>query len=318
MITLRAFTSGVLLYSCLAIPTTLSAEEGWQDSKPIEVARSHLNATTFHDEIYVAGGAGLLGPEGAFELYDPLSDYWMPLPSLPGGREQFGMAASANRIFVSGGFMSDGAFLGNIELWSYEPEMRQWNKEPDMPGSRAAHSMVTVDDKLYVFGGIGDKLKDSFVFDLAERKWTLGPKLPSVRANAVAVLIGRKVYLVGGVVEGGQVSRRVDVLNVDTSQWSRVADIPLAVTGAAIGVLNGEIHLAGGTTVSPRKTSSKHFVFNPQKNQWKSTKSLLTPRTAGTSTTAAGRWYVIGGGVGSGIFALFTTTDMVESFGNPK
>ena len=153
----------------LGLPSLLWAQS-WQESRPLEVARSHLAATTLNDEIYVAGGSGLLGPEGSFELYDPLSDYWIPLPSMPGGREQFGMAASGKRIYVSGGFMADGALLGNEELWSFEPDMRQWTKEADMPAPRAAHSMIAIGDKLYVFGGIGGLLKDVFVYDVAGRK----------------------------------------------------------------------------------------------------------------------------------------------------
>jgi len=308
---------GACLLACffaLGVAPVATAE-GWSDHKRLEVARSHLSATTFNGEIYVAGGAGLIGPQDVFELYDPIADFWVPLPSLPGGREQFGMTNAAGRIYISGGYTAEVNGSASDDVWSFDPNQLIWQAEPKMPGARAGHTMAAVGSMLYVIGGVGAGASNTLVFDTETRKWRTIGAMPASRSGVSSIPIGNKIYVLGGLSTSNQVSRRVDILDVSSETWSRGPDMPKARAGAALGLLNGEIHLAGGATFNPRQTHADHFILNPANGTWRNGPRLPTPRYAGAGATIGDRWYVMGGGAGSGLFVLFTAVDAVESYG---
>lgn len=307
----RGLLVGFLVFG--AMPAVQA--EGWSDHRRLEVARSHLSATTFNGEIYVAGGAGLIGPQDVFELYDPIADFWVPLPSLPGGREQFGMTSAAGRIYMSGGFTAEANGGAGDDFWSFDPNQLIWQAEPKMPGARAGHTLAAAGNSLYVIGGSGGGTSSTLVFDVETRKWRTIGAIPGARSGVSSITIGNKIYVLGGLSNNGQVSRRVDILNASSETWSRGPDMPKARAGAALGLLNGEIHVAGGATFNPRQTHADHFILNPSTGAWRNGLRLPTPRYAGAGATIGDRWFVMGGGAGSGLFVLFTAVDAVESYG---
>ncbi len=305
----------VVLAATLFFGTAALAQGSWRENRPMESGRSHLAAATIGEEVYVAGGAGVLGPVDAFELYDPIADFWIPLPTLPGGREQFGMAATGGKVFVSGGFVNDQSGRASSELWIFETQSSQWRKALNMPSARAGHVMVAVGAKLYVMGGLGSEDTSIFIFDTATAKWSTAPySMASPRRGLSAVVEGSTVYLIGGSHSQGRASARVDVLDVTSGTWRRLADLPSPRAGAAATMLDGRLHVAGGATFNPGRTYLDHFVYDPTRNKWSSSLPLPTPRFASASANVNGEWYVIGGGVGTGFLAPFTATDAVETF----
>ena len=305
----------VVLAVALFFGSAALAQGSWRENRPMENGRSHLAAATIGEEVYVAGGSGLLGPLDAFELYDPIADFWIPLPTLPGGRERFGMAATGASVFLSGGYVSNASGGPSSELWIFETQSSQWRQAPDMPSARVGHVMVAVGAKLYVIGGIGSGDKNIFVFDTATAKWSTAPySMASPRAGISGVVEGSTVYLIGGSVSQGPASARVDTLDVNSGTWRRLADLPAPRSGLAAAMLGGLLHVAGGATFNPGRTYLDHFVYDRASNKWSSSSPLPTPRFASASANVNGEWYVIGGGVGTGFFAPFTATDAVETF----
>ena len=311
----RAAIAALLAGAASLSPLSQATADSWTEHRQLEVARSSLRAVTFNDEIYVAGGAGLLGPQDVFELYDPIADFWVPLPSMPGGREQFGMSSAVGRIYVGGGYTAGGDGAPSADMWSFDPIQSIWQSAPGMPEGRAGHTMAAVENALYVIGGVGPAASKTLVLDIDSGKWRSIASMPDRRSSLSSIAVGNKIYVVGGVTQDNQASRRVDILDVDSQSWSRGPDMPNARAGAAIGLLNGEIHVAGGATFNPRKTYADHFVLNIQSGKWRLEAALPTPRYASAGATIDDRWYVLGGGAGSGLFVLFTAVDTVESYG---
>ena len=299
-----------------AVSATGAAAQGrWLENRPMEIGRSHLSAAALAGEIYVAGGTGILEPLDNFELYDPLADHWIPQPALPGGREQFAMAASDGLIFISGGFTKEAVGRPSSEFWVYDPEVAQWRDGPDLPTARAGHVMVAYEGRLFLLGGVGARAAGVDVYEVANKTWSKASfDLSTPRAAASAVMVGSQVYLIGGVVSGTTVSNAVDVIDLKNGSRRSVASLPSPRYGVASAVLNGQIHVAGGATISPRQTHFDHFVYDPSADRWRTAPPLPTPRFATASATVEGRWYVFGGGAGAGFFAPFTAADAVESF----
>lgn len=309
----------ILLAAALALTSAgpVGAQGRWLENRPMEVGRSHLSAAELAGDIYVAGGTGILEPLDIFELYDPIADHWIPLPALPGGREQFAMAAANGRVFVSGGFTEEAAGQPSAELWIYDANEAQWRQGPDMPAARAGHAMVAYEEQLYVIGGQGASVTAVHKFDIPDESWsTTNYKIAMPRAAASGVVLGGRVYLIGGIASGTSVLRNVEVLDLSSGAKSQAASLPAPRYGLAAAVLDGQIHVAGGATLTPRQTHFDHFVYDPDANHWRTAAPLPTPRFAAASATANGQWYVFGGGAGAGFFAPFTAADAVESFGS--
>jgi N-acetylneuraminic acid mutarotase len=92
-------------------------------------ARSGGGCATYKGKIYVAGGEiqtrGLIAAFRALEAYDPATDTWQILPSLPVPRHGVAVAVLGNTIhFVSGKIQSDG-YVGDVQLSTGEHDVYQ-------------------------------------------------------------------------------------------------------------------------------------------------------------------------------------------------
>ncbi len=80
------------------------AADSWTTKAPMPTARSGLNSAVLNGIIYAAGGEvqtyQYLAAFRAFEAYDPASNTWWQLPSMPAPRHESAMAAIGNRIHV--------------------------------------------------------------------------------------------------------------------------------------------------------------------------------------------------------------------------
>ncbi|TNE40564.1 MAG: hypothetical protein EP347_03460 [Alphaproteobacteria bacterium] len=292
------------------------ADGRWTENAPMETGRAHLGAAGIGEYIYVAGGAGISGPSTSFDAYDVVGDFWRPLPSMPVGREQFGMTAAGAFVYVSGGLAgSDRSARLSRDLWVYDTGRRAWVEKAPMPLARRGHALQSVGEKVYALGGGGEDPGKVMVYNIAQDSWAVtGDALGVPRSAFAAVSVGRDIYVFGGLDLNGNPSARVDKFNTETGRWSRLSDMPIARSGLKAAYLDGRLHVAGGTTLSPSHTYIEHHSFDLQSNKWLEEPRLLTPRHSMASAVAGGRWYLIGGGSGSGFFTLFTVADSVEAF----
>ncbi|MBZ5662287.1 MAG: hypothetical protein LAO08_17950 [Acidobacteriia bacterium] len=79
------------------------------------IARSGMGWATFQDRIYIAGGqeydAHIVAAIRAVEAYDPASNQWTVLPTMPTARHGVNVAVVNNRLYVIGGHLQ-GGFIG--------------------------------------------------------------------------------------------------------------------------------------------------------------------------------------------------------------
>lgn len=301
--------------AAVLISSAPSAAGTWSSRRPMEIARSHMGGAVLDGEVYVAGGTGILGPIAAFEAYDPVADHWRPLPSLPAGRQQFGMAAFDGRIVVTGGFQEDTPSEESAQMWVYDPRTTQWTQGPGMPDGRAGHTLVAVEDRLYVIGGVGKGAERIFVYHLKSRSWSVAPlRLPSARTGLAAAYLDGRIYVAGGRSENGKNSARLDILDLKSSIWRRGAKLPGARAGLTMAAIGGRLHIAGGSSLEEMRTYADHFSYDPGNDRWRREASMPTPRHSMISAQLDGRWYVMGGGSGVGFFTVFTDADVVEMY----
>lgn len=308
---------GLLVLSVVTLMGGLSdptLAESWRSARPMETARSNSGIAVHGGEIYVAGGASVLGPRDVFEVFDPYSDSWRPLPALPMGLERFGMATLGNKIYISGGY-GEEALEPRNELWVFDVATSRWTQGPDLPSPRAGHTMVALGTKLYVIGGLGAGTAPVLIFDQTSQSWETSPwRLPTARGDLVAVTDGKsRIYVVGGRTDKGPVAR-ADMLDVAQGDWTRLNDMPRARAGHTVALIRGQLHVTGGVAKEALKTYAEHDVLDLAGGRWTSATPLPTPRHGLVSATIDDRWYVIGGGAGAGFFTVFTEAGSVEIY----
>lgn len=300
-----------------SVNSGLSLRAGWQAGPELESARAGLAAATLDGLIYAAGGAGRVTPRDNFEVYDISINRWRPLSPLPEGLERFGLAAAEGRIWAAGGFSAESGREPIAEMWSYDPEADIWQSEAAMPAPRAAFAMVAHEGRLYAVGGAGEP-GGVFVFDISSREWAaLDAPSGLARRDAGITLVDGEIWVTGGIVERRAV-RRVDIYNIDSQSWRRGPDLPDARAGHSLVYDGQRLMVLGGRGEDLRSTHASVFVITPGAASWQAGTALASARTEAAAAVLDGTVYLIGGGVGGGVFAPFTALATVDVLGRPR
>lgn len=312
---LTPMLAGLLIWLAALFPSQ-AAE--WTEGAPIGQARAFGAAAAHGETVYVGGGAGLEKPVADFAAYDTIGDIWRPLPTMPVGRQGFGMATAIDGgVYVAGGYAGEDFDKPSAELWRYDMANAVWVRMEDMPAGRARHGMASVDGKLYVVGGEGPNASRVFVYDTFQDKWTdLGADLPTPRKDLGVVAANGSIYALGGRTGSG-VTAQVHRLDVTAKRWSSAPALPAPRADAAFGVIGADIHVVGGRSNDPMRTFAEHYVLNTANGRWQTSAPLPLPRLGAASAGAGGLFVVVGGSGGAGVFSLFTTTDVVNIYKSP-
>jgi Kelch motif protein len=307
---------------CLLVGAFEAAFAGsWKDGARMDEGRVLLQAVGDGTDIYVAGGSAIAGPKSSFDLYDTISDMWRPLPPMPTARERFGMTAASGRVYVSGGRadqIDETRVKPSNALWAYDTISRDWVIKRDMPDVRVDHAMVEIDDYLYVFGGTGAHASKVYVYDLVKDTWSVSSARMAIpRKGFATVSRGDKIYIIGGVTLEGALSSRVDVFDTASESWSALAFLPKPRVGMAAGIIEGRLHVVGGSVPDPAQTFNAHYSLGLEAEagaSWRKELELPTARHSMASVVVGGQWYVLGGGAAAGFYTLFAAADAVEIF----
>ncbi|MCE9523311.1 MAG: hypothetical protein K8S25_12885 [Alphaproteobacteria bacterium] len=297
----------------LAVALPASAG-GWSVSERLETARSGLASATSGDLIYVGGGSAAGDPANAFDVFDGTKESWRPMPALPKGLVNFAMTASDHFVFIAGGFSADAPGEARKDIWAFDIQNASWTRRNPMPYARAGHAMAFVNGLVYVIGGSGPSAEHTLVYNPTTDKWLIGAVLGVPRRGLAAASDGKCIYAVGGIKSDGSVSNALEVFEPTSGVWSALPPLPGARGALTAGVIEGQLHVAGGATWSPLKTYGNHDVFNPATKTWAKALPLPTARQGSASGVSGGRWWVIGGGAGAGVFGVFTASDAVEGY----
>lgn len=285
----------------------------WHEAAPMEAPRSQLRAAVVDGEIYVAGGSTIMGPSDIFDVYDPVSNHWRPLESMPEGRDQFGMAAQGGKVYVSGGYSSWQKGAPTASLYAFNTQSGAWMRRASMPGPRVGHTLTAVGNYLYAIGGRGPGDDHVWRYDPQTDQWSnFGAPMPVPRTGHAAAAEGNKIYLIGGRSLSGKVLSRVDVFDTATGKWSAGTSLPIAMIGMAADFVGSSLHVAGGLSAGLKHTLTDHYEM--EAGHWRKVTAIPTPRNGLTSAAVGDKWFLFGGGAGSGALSLFTETDAVEVY----
>ncbi|MBC7780308.1 MAG: kelch-like protein [Proteobacteria bacterium] len=316
---LAVISAGVFL-AAPRVEAQAPIDAHWTQAAPASLARQELYPAVLNGRLYVAGGI-LTPPTGYsahFEAYDPQTNQWTVLATLPEARHHIALSAAGELLYAIGGF--SGGFpnwRAQASVYVYDAATNRWRDGVPLPGPRAEGITATVGEKIYVIGGRVRANADSThfndhvdtvrsdVFDPAAKRWTRIADAPTARNSAAHAVIDGKVYVVGGRQATKQADGNLRQVNVGTleiydprtNRWQTRAPMPQAQGGLAAATVGGKLFVFGGEQWVPeQQVFGSAWRYDPLTDQWQALPPLPTPRHGLGAAAIGNRIHVIGGG----------------------
>ena len=233
---------------------------------------------------------------------------WTTRTPMPTARGGLSVATVNGKIYAIGG-LSGGSPVNVNEM--YNPGTNGWTTETPMPTARSGCAIAVYDNEIYVIGGeVGNGyVGNNEVYNPGTNTWETKASMPTPRADLSASVVNGKIYLIGGE-EYSSTSPYYSETDVNeiydpaTNTWTTGTPIPTAVYGYASTVIDGNIHIIGGSQASSSQGSgifvNSNQVYDPQNDTWSLGANLPSAVTYGAAAATEGFMappllYVIGG-----------------------
>ena len=254
--------------------------------------------------VYILGGSNV-SEEGlsTVDVYDPLTDAWKQLASMPAGRHLHAGAALDGNIYIMGGqpnpdvVYDDGGDISLSTADVYNPRTDCWHRLANMARARTNLAAAAADGRIYAIGGESDEgetVATVEAFDPLLGAWSEVASMSFSRYNHAAAVVDGKIYAIGGIGSEGESIDSVEMYDPLVDSWQQVASMPKPRFRHAAAVMDGMILVSGGYIDDFMSTAVA--VFDPQTNTWTSeVASMGTARRDHASAVIGGKVYAFGG-----------------------
>ena len=199
------------------------------------------------------------------------------------------------------------------KVYSYQNILgkEQWSQLPDNPNGY--RGLAVIDGLLTSVGGYNNDYTNTLLSLTGEgvrKQWSeIFPPMPTPRRSVTCITTEQSLVVAGGYVSGG-ILDTVEVMNINTKQWTTVCPLPQKQTQLSATVCGDTLYLAGWINFKPSKsvftcsltdllTSSNSLgskigqTFSQSQNVWKQISSL--PVVHSTLASFNGQLLAIGG-----------------------
>ncbi|ABX03583.1 MAG TPA: hypothetical protein DEF47_17495 [Herpetosiphon sp.] len=274
------------------------ATNTWTRVADMPIPKGHTSSSTFgyRGRLLVIGGSINGGTSGLASadvlMYDPKSDVWMKLVSLPAYRKTPVADVWNNKLVVTtgGGYgQTDTTWIGNL------PD--SWESNGTMPVPLGEVASGIIGNKMYVVGqGNAATLRYNLTTGSYSSTTTLAQRALRGNHHAAEVING-KFYLFGGLDNNSD--GKVQIYDPVSNTWAMGADMPFAAGASSSAVINGYAYVAGG--IINGSTTTRVARYDPVANTWTEVAAMPRGRNHAASATDGSKLYVFGGrGPGSG------------------
>lgn len=276
----------------------------WVQKASLPTGRCCLGAAAINGLIHAVGGkVPSIGPGqvATLEVYDPASNTWQTKSPAPHTKSHAAVAAIGGKLYVTGGFGSSGVPDAATDI--YDPATGLWSSGAPMPTPRGAPAAAVVDGILYVIGGldnsglVGITYQTVEAYDPSTDTWISRSAMPTARFSTAAGAINGLIYVAGGAKTIGSLGTQgfatLEVYDPNTDTWLTKSPLPAPRSGAAAGVIDGNLYVAGG--VIPDGETSTVLIYHPQSDAWTFSVSLPKNRAFAAGVVVDQTLYVLGG-----------------------
>ncbi len=235
----------------------------------------------------------------------PCPSSWQFVASMPADFYGAAGASDGTYVYEAGGYSGSGG--GTVDAFNrYDPVSDTWSAMRSMPQAAFMASAVYYPptNRVYVFGGedavSGTTYDITRIYDVSSNTWSTGANMPDVRSFMAAGYnsANGKIYLVGGYRDGDVTSAQPTTWEYDPAAdtFATRAPIPHAIGGAAAGVINDHLYVAGGRDATDMVVNLV-WDYDIAADTWTQKTSMpgVQNNVAG-SAVALDRLWVFGGG----------------------
>ena len=278
-------------------------EDSWTTLTPLPEPLSKTKGVAAVDgKIYFIGWP-------TCEKYDPETNNWTTIASVPVSNSGDAVVACQNKIYLIGG-------SPEIPTQVYDPVTDTWENRTSIPTKRISLQANVVDGKISLIGGrILAGLYQIFpsssndVYDPETDSWSQMAPIPVPVMGYASAVLDDKIYIISGAHEGQPnyppPTDLVQIFDPATNQWTNGTSIPTGVISARAVTTTGvfapkRIYVIGGTTTSYPRSATYNVidlnqVYDPEADTWTTGTPMLTPRCSFAVAVVNDEIYAIGG-----------------------
>lgn len=247
----------LLVVAGLAAPRFGQSPCEWNPVAPCPVPKAEAPTLVIDGRLVSFGGFTTnLVATSAVHAYDPGTNAWSSLASMPSRVTHYGLAVDERTVWVAGGFIGDHPGYVTDEVWAYDVDLDVWSAGPALPQPRGSGGLFLLGRALSFVGGVAaDRDTDRhehWILDLDDvaAGWVAAAPLPVARNHFGAVAFDGVGYVLGGQFRHDTNPLDVDLVSAfdPASGWSEVARLPFPRSHfePSVFLSNGRIVIAGG------------------------------------------------------------------------
>ena len=205
----------------------------WRSVAPLPRGLNHIAAVGYHGKIYTFGGFAAQNDAAVADanVYDPVTDRWSALPSLPHPLGSISAAVLGDEIHLVGGRDAHSVATHVV----YDPGVKRYSVRAPLPVGRDHMGLIAYDGRLYAVGGRIDTPAHNTsyvdIYNPATDAWRSGAPMPAPRSGMAAAYTTNERYNPAGNV------------------WSEYAPLPEGRHGTGAAVIERRLYVAGGAPV---------------------------------------------------------------------
>lgn len=196
-------------------------KDKWQmgGEMPAARRRAGAGAAAYKAKLYLVAGiqhGHASGTTNIFDMYDPETGIWTPLPDAPHIRDHCSAAIVKDKLYVVGGRNTSFRDPANkitfysetvLEVDCYDFLTGKWSTLPaNLPLGSGGGAVVNLKDVLYYMGGeratdtqINAPRKNTYYLDPStQNQWTETDSLQYARNGMAAAVLSDRIYAAGG------------------------------------------------------------------------------------------------------------------------
>jgi len=243
------------------------ATESWTELAPFPGgARGYAIGDIWNGKAYFGFGDDGTSRLNDLWVFDPSNMSWTELASCPcAERAHPAMIAHNGKVFVGLGSSSSGNMN---DWWEYDIALNTWSQKDDLPSLSRHHPyQFGIDDYVYTGFGHGNSIfNDWFRYDIAGETWTQVATLPAEgRVAGTQFSYNGLGYVLSGDGDNHRSMNTGEFWAYDpvTDTWNELPPHPERSRWApASFVINGEVYIINGTSVSEYVTEIYKFDLN--------------------------------------------------------
>ena len=209
----------------------------WMKMMNMLETRTDFHVSAIDGYLYAIAGRNHTGPLSSAERFKVDQNRWEPIADLPHAVCAHSGAPCSGRMYIAGGFASDGF---QKEVYCYHPRENRWESKPKLKTERGLHCMVDYKERLFCIGGNNKTngarrdVLTTEMFNLATEQWTDVAPLFAGQSEAGAAVVDGKIYVVGGHTwrERKDV-RTVACYDPERDTWEKATDFPEPLTSVS-------------------------------------------------------------------------------------